>query len=171
MLFRSNVGRNSRDKVLIQHHQEIFYHSCDQKQSHDPNDGIEGIFGEPSLRSGTVFEIPGKFSIKLRTLASLAATCAVVSGLHDLRYDHNLLNMQPEGLESVEVERRLLRDCDQSVWYALSMADSREELLERKGRLVLLPTVERVDEIASLVPAEWAQRLPRSLAPIYSARE
>ena len=93
-------------------------------------------------------------------LASLAATCAVVSGLHDLRYDHNLLNMQPEGLESVEVERRLLRDCDQSVWYALSMADSREELLERKGRLVLLPTVERVDEIASLVPAEEDVKRP-----------
>ncbi len=93
-------------------------------------------------------------------LASLAATCAVVSGFHDLRYDHNLLNMQPEGLESVEVERKLLEECDQSVWYALSMADSREELLERKERLLLLPSVERVDEIASLVPADEEAKRP-----------
>ena len=68
---------------------------------------------------------------RLVAMASVAATFAIVSGLHDLRYDHNLLNMQPEGLESVQVERKLLEECDQSVWYALSMADSREELLER----------------------------------------
>jgi len=97
---------------------------------------------------------------KFITLASLAATLAIVSGLHDLHYDHNLLNMQPEGLESVEVEKKLLAECDQSVWYALSMADSREELLERKKQLVLLPTVERVDEIASLVPGDEETKRP-----------
>ncbi len=97
---------------------------------------------------------------RLVAMASVAATFAIVSGLHDLRYDHNLLNMQPEGLESVEVERKLLEECDQSVWYALSMADSREELLERKRQLVLLPTVERVDEIASLVPADEELKRP-----------
>ena len=35
------------------------------------------------------------------------------------------------GLESVELERRLLEETDQSVWFALSIADTREELLER----------------------------------------
>ena len=97
---------------------------------------------------------------RLVVLASMAGTFALVSGLHDLRYDHNLLNMQPEGLESVEVERKLLAECDQSVWYALSMAESREELLERKRRLLLLPSVERVDEIASLVPGDEAVKRP-----------
>ena len=94
------------------------------------------------------------------SLAGLAATLAIVSGLHDLRYDHNLLNMQPEGLESVEVEKKLLTECDQSVWYALSMADTREELLERKKQILLLPTVERVDEIASLVPTDEERKRP-----------
>jgi predicted RND superfamily exporter protein len=69
-------------------------------------------------------------------LAAVAATMAVASGLHDLDYDHNLLNMQPDGLESVEIEKKLLSECDQSVWYALSIADSQEELLERKRRHV-----------------------------------
>jgi hypothetical protein len=94
------------------------------------------------------------------SLAGMAATLAIVSGLHDLRYDHNLLNMQPEGLESVEVEKKLLAECDQSVWYALSMADTREELLTRKQQLLLLPSVERVDEIASLVPTDEERKRP-----------
>jgi len=93
-------------------------------------------------------------------LAAVACTFALVGGLHDLDYDHNLLNMQAEGLESVEVEKRLLADCDQSVWYALSIADSREELLERKARLEALPSVERIDEIASLLPVDEDLKRP-----------
>ncbi len=93
-------------------------------------------------------------------LAAMAGTMAVASGLHDLGYDHNLLNMQPDGLESVEIEKKLLAECDQSVWYALSIADSREELLDRKERLQALPSVERVDEIASLLPVDEALKRP-----------
>jgi hypothetical protein len=93
-------------------------------------------------------------------LAAMAATMAVASGIHELDYDHNLLNMQAEGLESVAVEKKLLAECDQSVWYALSIADSREELLERKQRLTALATVERVDEIASLLPVDEELKRP-----------
>jgi hypothetical protein len=97
---------------------------------------------------------------RLVMLAGMACTMAVAGGLHELDYDHNLLNMQPDGLESVEVEKKLLEECDQSVWYALSIADSREQLLERKERLVALPNVERVDEIASLLPADEELKRP-----------
>ena len=44
---------------------------------------------------------------RLVLLAAVAGTLALSSGIHDLRYDHNLLNLQPEGLESVEVEKKL----------------------------------------------------------------
>jgi hopanoid biosynthesis associated RND transporter like protein HpnN len=93
-------------------------------------------------------------------LGCVAVTLAMTGGLHELRYDHNLLNMQPEGLESVELEQKLLEECDQSVWYALSIADSREQLLERKAKLVALPGVERVDEIASLLPVDEELKRP-----------
>jgi len=93
-------------------------------------------------------------------LAAMAATMAVASGFHELDYDHNLLNMQAEGLESVAVEKKLLTECDQSVWYALSIADSREELLARKEQLTKLATVERVDEIASLLPVDEELKRP-----------
>jgi len=92
--------------------------------------------------------------------AGLAGTLALVGGLPELAYDHNLLNLQADGLESVAVEKKLLAECDQSVWYALSIADSREELLERKRLLTALPSVERVDEIASLLPADEEVKRP-----------
>lgn len=93
-------------------------------------------------------------------LASMAVTLAIASGLHELKYDHNLLNLQADGLESVAVEKKLLEECDQSVWYALSIADSREELLARKEALQNLPSVERVDEIASLLPVDEDLKQP-----------
>ncbi len=92
--------------------------------------------------------------------AGLAGTLALVGGLPELEYDHNLLNLQADGLESVAVEKKLLAECDQSVWYALSIADSREELLERKRLLTALPSVERVDEIASLLPVDEELKRP-----------
>ena len=93
-------------------------------------------------------------------LASVAVTLAIASGFHELKYDHNLLNLQADGLESVAVEKKLLEECDQSVWYALSITDSREELLKRKEALQNLPSVERVDEIASLLPSEEDLKQP-----------
>jgi len=97
---------------------------------------------------------------RLVLLAAVAGTLALSSGMPDLRYDHNLLNLQPDGLESVEVEKKLLEECDQSVWYALSIADSREELLARKEKLAALTTVERVDEIASLLSGDEEVKTP-----------
>jgi hopanoid biosynthesis associated RND transporter like protein HpnN len=94
------------------------------------------------------------------SLAAVAGTLALAGGLHEIDYDHNLLNMQADGLESVEVEKKLLEECDQSVWYALSIADSREQLLERKARLEALPSVERIDEIASLLPVDEELKRP-----------
>jgi hopanoid biosynthesis associated RND transporter like protein HpnN len=93
-------------------------------------------------------------------LAAMASTMAVASGMHELSYDHNLLNLQADGLESVAVEKKLLEECDQSVWYALSIADSRAELLDRKKALTALPSVERVDEIASLLPVDEELKRP-----------
>jgi hopanoid biosynthesis associated RND transporter like protein HpnN len=97
---------------------------------------------------------------RFAVLASVAAILLTASGIHDLNYDHNLLNMQPEGLESVELEKKLLTECDQSVWYALSIASSREELLAMKEQFEALPTVERVDQIASLLPGDEELKRP-----------
>ncbi len=77
-----------------------------------------------------------------------------------LRYDHNLLNLQPEGLESVRLEHRLIEESDQSVWFALSLARSSEEVLERKAKFEELESVDRVEEIARLLPKDEHLRQP-----------
>ena len=91
---------------------------------------------------------------------SLLMTIALGVGISQLYYDYNLLNLQAEGLESVELEHKLLTEGDCSVWFALSIADSRDELLERKERFLAQPSVERVEEIASLLPVDNDKKRP-----------
>lgn len=95
------------------------------------------------------------------TMLLAGAVIAVSSlGLDNLWYDHNLLNLQPEDLESVQLEQKLLDETDQSVWFAISLADSRDELLARKERFQALSSVERTEEIASLIPGGEAEKSP-----------
>ncbi len=96
-----------------------------------------------------LFKVP-RFTL----VVTLAFTAIVSMGLSRLWYDNNLLNMQAAGLESVQLEKKLLAECNQSVWYALSIADSREELLARKEKFLKLPSVERTEEIVSLLPVD-----------------
>jgi len=87
-------------------------------------------------------------------------TVLVSLGMSQLWYDHNLLNLQPEGMESVELERKLLNESDQSVWFALSIAESPQELLARKRQFEQLASVERVEDIARFFPADDEQAQP-----------
>ncbi|MEW4452602.1 MMPL family transporter [Bremerella sp. JC817] len=96
---------------------------------------------------------------KMTLLVSLIGIGLIAVGVPKLRYDHNLLNLQPKGLESVQWEEKLLSDTDRSVWFALSIAEDRETLLERKKEFEALPTVNRVEEIASLMPDSSPQKL------------
>jgi len=96
-----------------------------------------------------------------RLLISTGLFTAVVSlGIGRLWYDHNLLNLQAPDLESVKLEHKLLHETNQSVWYAVSMADNRDELLARKAEMMKLGSVERVEEIVSLLPTDTEQKQP-----------
>ena len=68
-------------------------------------------------------------------------------------YDHNLLHLQAEGLESVEAQRHIFESSKHSLLYAISVADSAEQAREMKRRLEALPTVHHVQELASRLPA------------------
>ena len=84
--------------------------------------------------------------------ASLAATAFLATGLPQLRFDHNLLNLQAADLPCVQWEQKLLQETDRSTWFAVSMADTQAEVLRRKASFERLATVARVEEIASLLP-------------------
>jgi len=89
--------------------------------------------------------------------------CYLLFGIPYVRYDHNLLNLQPEGLESVELERRLLSlevdEGGKNVWFALSIADTKEELLERKRLFEERYPELRTEEIVSFFPEADPERV------------
>jgi hopanoid biosynthesis associated RND transporter like protein HpnN len=90
--------------------------------------------------------------------AVLLAACAVFA--FRLTYDHNLLNLQPRGLDSVAWEHKLIDRAAGATWDSLSIAHSREEALALKARYETLPEVGKVVEVASLVPADQDRKLP-----------
>jgi hopanoid biosynthesis associated RND transporter like protein HpnN len=84
--------------------------------------------------------------------AGAAVTVALGCGLSRLRYDYNLLHMQPADLECVELEEKLVSQAKESAYFALSLVKTPEEAELRKAKFLQLPTVERVDEIATRFP-------------------
>ena len=69
-----------------------------------------------------------------------------------LTYDHNLLNLQAEGLESVEAQKQIFEASHNSLLYAVSLADSAEDARRQKEQFLALPTVRHVEELATRLP-------------------
>lgn len=105
-------------------------------------------------------------------MIGMAPVVLLAGGIFWLEFDHNLLNLQSPRLESVRLEHELIERADQSVWFALSMARDVEEVQRRKAAFAKLPTVDRVEEVASLaaadVPTKMSaiQRISRRLASL-----
>jgi hopanoid biosynthesis associated RND transporter like protein HpnN len=97
---------------------------------------------------------PAKRFPRATLVASGVATVVICVGLKDLHYDHNLLNLQPQHLESVEIEREVLSNKDQSFWCALAMADDPDQARELKKQFESLETVSHVEEVGSLLPPQ-----------------
>jgi uncharacterized protein len=97
---------------------------------------------------------------RLSLVAAVVFTALLSAGLYYLRYDYNLLNLQPEGLESVELEHKLFNQTNRSAWFALSIAATPEEVLAKKREFLKLPSVERVEEIVSKLPRDCAEKRP-----------
>lgn len=114
-------------------------------------------FPEPS----TAF-LPG---LEKRPRWVLAAGVLIVLGvggfIGNLAYDHNLLNLQARGIDSVAWEHKLINRAAGATWDSMSLANTREEALALKAKYEALPEVGRVVEVASLVPGDQAAKLPR----------
>jgi hopanoid biosynthesis associated RND transporter like protein HpnN len=74
-------------------------------------------------------------------------------------YDHNLLHLQAESLDSVQWELKLIEHTAGASWHILSNTATPEEALELKARYERLPVVGRVVEVASLLPREQDRKL------------
>ncbi|MEX0715454.1 MAG: MMPL family transporter [Planctomycetaceae bacterium] len=70
-----------------------------------------------------------------------------------IRYDTNLLNLQADGLESVEVQQRVASKSTTSLLFAVSMSDTADDARRMRERFEALDTVDHVEELASRLPA------------------
>lgn len=82
----------------------------------------------------------------------LAGSLALGSFSRYVHYDHNLLKLQAEGLESVGWENRIVSESNRSVWYAISVADSLEQARRRRAEFEALKSVSFVDDVSHLIP-------------------
>jgi hypothetical protein len=92
-------------------------------------------------------------------VSALALTAALGMVALRIRYDHNLLHLQPRNLDSVKWELTLIEHTAGASWHALSYTDTPEEALALKARYEQLPGVSRVVEVASLVPGDQDRKL------------
>lgn len=101
-----------------------------------------------------------RIAARPRTVLALAAalTLAALWGLRDVRFDYNLLNLQAEGTESVEWEKRILATAGRSGFAALSSARSLDELRRKHQAFRRLPTVSEVDSALMLIPEDQAEK-------------
>ncbi|WP_166820795.1 MMPL family transporter [Thalassoroseus pseudoceratinae] len=82
-----------------------------------------------------------------------------------IRYDSNLLNLQAKGIDSVDVQQRMFEQSDHSLLYAVSVAESPEEARRLRHEFEKLPTVDRVEDLASRLPtSSIAETQPSILA-------
>jgi hopanoid biosynthesis associated RND transporter like protein HpnN len=87
-------------------------------------------------------------------VVALLGVCAV-----RVRYDHNLLHLQAQDLESVRWEKVLIEKTSGASWHALSTVDDSEQALALKARYEQLPEVSRVVEVATLVPPHQERKI------------
>jgi hopanoid biosynthesis associated RND transporter like protein HpnN len=92
-------------------------------------------------------------------LGGLALTACAVGFIFRLGYDHNLLHLQPRGLASVNWQMTLIEHTAGASWHALCSTATPQEALALKARFEKEPRVERVVEIASLVPPDQKQKV------------
>ncbi|HYT90539.1 MAG TPA: MMPL family transporter, partial [Gemmataceae bacterium] len=90
---------------------------------------------------------------------SLSLTLLFAAFALRVRYDHNLLHLQAEGLDSVQWELKLIDKMAGASWHALSYTATPEEALDLKARYEKLPGVLQVVEVASLVPRDQEHKL------------
>ena len=129
----------------------------------------------PNQFEGTVWRLFVSRNPRMVALVSTAVVVAIGACAFSYRdghisfkvkYDYNLLNLQADGLESVEVQKRIFREAEKhngpgqgSLLFAVSLADSAEHARELKKKYMALPTVHHVEELGSRLPATSPEKL------------
>jgi hopanoid biosynthesis associated RND transporter like protein HpnN len=130
---------------------------------------VRGGASRPPARLAANGRVDGWFRHhRVILFVSLVLTLLSSFSLFRVRFDYNLLNLQARGTEAVDYELKIIEKADRSAWSAASIAGSLEEALERHRAMEQLPTVGKVESIASVLPEDREKKMEqiRQLAPI-----
>lgn len=92
-------------------------------------------------------------------LVTLLAALASLIALPQVKFDHNLLNMNSPDGEAVQTFRELLADKEQTPWFGAIPVDSRQKAEQLTQSLAKLPEVDKVISISDFVPKEQPDKL------------
>jgi predicted RND superfamily exporter protein len=81
-----------------------------------------------------------------------------------MRFDYNLMNLQANGLQSVEYAYKLMRSKENSGYFAVVTARDKGEARTLTDRLEKLPSVDHVVSPLTFVPEQQAEKLPELAA-------
>ena len=84
----------------------------------------------------------------------LAVTLLAATAVRNVRFDDNLLDLQAEGLESVEYEKKLLVESENSTWFCVFLLDNLDEVRALHTRLEADDQVGMVESLATVLPPE-----------------
>lgn len=99
------------------------------------------------------------FKKPLLTLTTLVlATIWFLPYTNRLHFENNLLKLQDPHLESVRYEQKIIHDTGISSWFAAYVTPSKKELLDWQTKTDRLKSVDNVESIYSLFPADEQER-------------
>jgi len=78
-------------------------------------------------------------------------------------FDYNLLNLQAKGTESVVWEKKILNHSQRSSWFAVTTADSLENVRRKEKTFKSLPGVRKIRSIEDLIPENQEIKIPAVL--------
>ena len=133
------------------------------------------MFDKPSSRTASPSYCATKPLFRLtdkRAFGILTASC-IVLGLSlilakGVTFDLNMLRLQSQSAQSVIWEMKLLNESKRSSMYGAVVAHSLEEVERKTKALESLPSVSEVQSVATLLPADQAEKtgLVRQLKPL-----
>lgn len=96
---------------------------------------------------------------KVAVTCTLLICILTIPGVLRVKFDHNLLNLQARGLESIEYELKLINETNISTWQAVILTNKLSEVTEITSRLEALETVAKVESVKDLLPTEQQSKI------------
>ncbi len=91
-------------------------------------------------------------------LVIVALSALAYPGLQKAGFNYNLLDLQAKGLESVEYEHKLIKESDESTWFAVMTRPDLDGVKTLTAELKNIPAVGRVDSILNYIPKDQASK-------------